>query len=316
MMLIPHYRYRVYGLVVASDIVCPELPSGSGPVDARIRYGAVAETLEGATRHGSYFELAPGRTLVSARGVARFLVVGGTEIVVDPDAGASESLVQTYLLGSALGALLQQRGLLVLHGSSVVASDRAVVFLGPSGRGKSTLASAMHARGYPVIADDLTALARGADGTLCVLPGPGCVRVDAQSQALSGLASAGVPRVGTRLDKTVLRLRAGTPAAPLPLGGLFVLTAPAHPVMEVLPIEGVDRFRTVVENLYRPEFVEAVADSVALYRHCVAAARAADMYRVAWPCDSERYATLVDAVAAHPCLSAGATGPRAGLRQA
>ena len=47
-----------------------------------------------------------------------------------------EGDVRAYLLGTAIGALLHQRGLLPLHASAVEVNGRAVAFIAPAGHGK------------------------------------------------------------------------------------------------------------------------------------------------------------------------------------
>ena len=67
---------------------------------------------------------------------------GGNRISFSPAAGAEETAVRLYLLGTCMGALLFQRKLLPLHGSAVVINGKAYAFVGDSGAGKSTLAAA------------------------------------------------------------------------------------------------------------------------------------------------------------------------------
>jgi len=78
--------------------------------------------------------------------------------------------VRLFLLGSAIGALMHQRGLLVLHGSTVKVGDECVVFLGSSGVGKSTLATQLRHRGYACLGDDVCAISIGEDGVPYAAP--------------------------------------------------------------------------------------------------------------------------------------------------
>jgi hypothetical protein len=54
----------------------------------------------------------------------------------------------------AVPLLLAERGELALHAAAVGARGRAVLFAGPSGRGKSTLAFAASEGGHPVLSED------------------------------------------------------------------------------------------------------------------------------------------------------------------
>ena len=67
-------------------------------------------------------------------------------------------------LNQALPLALSRRGQLVFHGSAVEVDGEAIVFLGASGRGKSTLAAAFAVRGSRFLTDDgLIIEPRGAE---------------------------------------------------------------------------------------------------------------------------------------------------------
>lgn len=63
-------------------------------------------------------------------------------------------IVRHMLLDQVIPRLLFHCGELVIHGSAVMAHDKCLIFLGSSGQGKSTLAIALCALGYPIISDD------------------------------------------------------------------------------------------------------------------------------------------------------------------
>src|SRR5690606_97236 len=104
--------------------------------------------------------------LLQVDGVARYLVSGGRRITIDRDPAVEDDDVRLFLLGSVFGAMLHQRGDLVLHGSAIEWEGAAVVFMGFSGVGKSTTASAFRQRGHAVLTDDLCVVRPGADGRM------------------------------------------------------------------------------------------------------------------------------------------------------
>ena len=104
--------YHAYGLMLASDVLLPELPLAIGAPDVWIRLGVVDVSPSPSSTQGQFgwTRAAESDTVIHWNQVATFLVRNGCEIVVDPAPGAAEALVRIYLLGSALGVLLQQRG--------------------------------------------------------------------------------------------------------------------------------------------------------------------------------------------------------------
>ena len=86
--------------------------------------------------------LRDGSTYLRWDGLAEFLVsADGFRITFGWIGPASQEAFQVYLLGQALSFALVKRGHEPLHATSVVVDGRAVVFLGRSGFGKSSLAA-------------------------------------------------------------------------------------------------------------------------------------------------------------------------------
>lgn len=153
--------YTIFGLRVRSEIPLPELPAlpSSSEADVRIGIGPAATVKEGSVA-----------TFV-VDGIGRYQVIGGREIVVEPVAGAHPRNLRLYLLGTAMGMLIHQRGLLPLHANAVEIEGKAVAFMGPSGSGKSTLAAWFHDNGFRIIADDVCVIRFDDEGVPLVWPG-------------------------------------------------------------------------------------------------------------------------------------------------
>ena len=160
----PAYAYRAYGLHVRSDVPLPFDPlpepasiGTSEPPDVTVRRGAVPETLPAGPGHpirSPLWQARPGAFLMH-EGTVRFLVTGGRDVLIDP-LGSDADDVAAFFIGSPFTVLLQQRGLLTLHAAAVATEAGAVLLLGTSGSGKSSLAAALGERGYPLLADDVT----------------------------------------------------------------------------------------------------------------------------------------------------------------
>ena len=118
-------RYTAHGLQIDSEILLPELlPGSNGPADVRIRYAPVPTSLPDPLGEGGNFQAAQDKLLLVVWDVARYLVVKGQEILIEPFPNCPENGLRLFLLGSAFGALLHQRGLLVMHASAIQTSAR------------------------------------------------------------------------------------------------------------------------------------------------------------------------------------------------
>jgi len=82
-----------------------------------------------------------------------------------PLCGQPASTLTHLLHDQVIPRILSHQGRPVVHASAVILPDgSAVAFLGPSGWGKSTLASAFYREGYPVLTDDCILFDAASEG--------------------------------------------------------------------------------------------------------------------------------------------------------
>lgn len=165
------YCYRAYGLRVRSALALPfDLLPNTGAADVTVHFGPVPSTRSaGADRlvQTDLWQARPGIFLMQAEGVARYLIAEGRDVRIEPLGGGTADIA-AFLVGM-WAVLLQQRGVMPLHAAAVKSPAGAVLLLGHSGHGKSTLAAALVERGYALLADDVTGLVV-RDGRVTALP--------------------------------------------------------------------------------------------------------------------------------------------------
>jgi len=222
-------RYQAFGLCWHSpQLPLPELPAGGdGPLveispDDPQHWPALP-----AGRHDTPFvQMAPGELQLTLAGIGRFRVRGGESISWWREhEGVSDQDICTFLLGSAVGALLIQRGLLVLHGNALEKNGQAIVCLGHSGAGKSTLAYALMLQGWRLLADDLVAVS--PDGL--VLPGIPRIKLWHDAAKAFGLDPEQLPPIRQGMHKYLLMGKALQRADhPVPLKALYLIHQRRH----------------------------------------------------------------------------------------
>jgi hypothetical protein len=216
--------YFAYGLRIRSAVPLPELVAFEGAeADAIIRTGAI-DWRPDKYDAARWFEVTAEGVYLSWEGVGKFLVSRGREITMDPCQGAEQRLLRLPLLGTALALLLHQRGLLVLHASAIDVRGRGVAFLGSKGRGKSTMAAALYARGHRLLSDDIVAIDEDESGCPQVLPGFPQFKLWPQAAASSlGDDPALLPELARGLDKRARRAADRFSLGPVPLANLYAL---------------------------------------------------------------------------------------------
>ena len=249
-------HFIMYGLTAASDWLLPEcLPAEQGAEpDIRIIKGLVPEMGIDAGSDDIYEQSIEGEFWLNVEGVARYWIRNGREIVIEPYPEADEESIRVYLLGSAIGALLFQRGLLLIHGNAIEVNGACAICVGDSGAGKSTLAAAFLQNGYRLLADDVVPVT--ADG----LATPGFPRIKLWGDAARqlGIETAGLRRIMPDMDKYNVPLGERYCDTPLPIKWLYVLES-VNEDFNCIPYEGMARFEPLHENTYRVHFLEAMA---------------------------------------------------------
>jgi hypothetical protein len=179
----------VYGFEVKSGLPLRRLNSAAGTrgelkVEAARRgqlpasaEGPVSSLIddEGRCWYASY-ELEGGGCLIDLPPSTRFLLEPDEGRIVVDSRDDDAELLEHRIVSSAICTLLAMRGDLALHASAVELEGRAVLFCGPTLRGKSTLARALGEAGYRILGEDGIAIAPGEDEPIA-FPGARGVRV-------------------------------------------------------------------------------------------------------------------------------------------
>jgi hypothetical protein len=200
--------------------------------------------------------------------------------VIDPVSGVEERLLRLSLLGPALGLILHQRGLLVIHASVVAHGSGAVAFLGKNGWGKSTIAAALHAKGYDLVTDDVAAIQVG-DGAPSVLPGFPQVKLWPEAATLLGEAPERLPVLHPDFDKRGWRAERGFSLAPRQLERIYALAAGPAPAVERLPAR--DGCFELLGHWYGHRFGDGLlqnGSAAAHLRQCAAVAAQVPIHRL------------------------------------
>ncbi|EGJ32069.1 MULTISPECIES: hypothetical protein [Moorena] len=245
------FSYVAYGLGIHSALPIPEFIPAEVECDVTIHIQsndystgcvrvASAEAVGHATRSPNRkisdyipkeviqqpmaFQLSRDEAVIYLKDTGLFLVQGGNTIIIIPAAGACLSRIQTALVGTVMAILLYQRGLLVLHASVVNINGGAVVFLGNSGEGKSSIAAALHTQGYRIITDDVAPV-RLDQGKAKVAPSFPQIKLSREVAKVLGYDQDKLGLLVPKLNKPGYLLNQDFTQALLPIRCIYVLVS-------------------------------------------------------------------------------------------
>jgi hypothetical protein len=296
-------RYRAYGLVFASSLPIPEMapvgeeePAWSRPPDVTVTTGEVPLHLRDPIRSGEYHEANADRLLLRIPGVGRYLVAQGERIIIEPHPEASDHEVRVFLLGSSLGALLHQRGYLVLHASGIGTDQGAVLFAGASGAGKSTLLAELLRRGHRMMVDDVCAVTMTSEAPPLVVPSYPRTRLWGETAGRLAIDVRGLTRTRPNMDKYERQVVDQFWDSPAPLARLYHLAGSSGDEMSLRQLGPLEAFQTVLNNTYRPVLLDSMARRGAHFELASRLSCAAPVVRVIRPRNTFRLEDLADLI--------------------
>ncbi len=249
--------YTISGLRLRSEIELPELvPADETAAQAEVRVvrAETPEALENPINSGVLYQAAPSQFLLKMPNIARYLVRKGNEIIVEPAPGSLAEEVRLFLLGTVWAALLHQRELLVLHASSILTAKGAVILMGRSSVGKSSLAAAFYRRGYPVLADDTVALDVVDSQALAYPSFPQLRLWPDMLQALKIELDETLP-LRPKLPKRAFPTHQGFSTRPQTVCSIYLLGSHIEDEIKMEKFQGMARFSTLLNNTFREKFL-------------------------------------------------------------
>nr|WP_314445181.1 hypothetical protein [uncultured Sphingomonas sp.] len=285
---------RLFGLTIDSEVPLEGMipaPDAS-PVDVVIRRGVVGAT--------------PDLVIAEA---GSFKVTDGREIIVEAHGHVPDRNLRLFLIGSAMGLVLHQRGLLPLHANAVSLEGRAIAVAGRAGAGKSTLAAWFSRQGLKIVGDDVIALQPLADG-VNASPGPPRVRLWKEALDRFGLEAEGLEP--SYLDAAVEKWDVPLGSADLvdqelPLGAVYVIED--GPDILIEPMGGAAATSALFDHTYRGGYADRRAEWRASHWRAVAAVAASvPVFTLQRPRDLNRLEALGRAVLEHARGQVARTG--------
>ena len=254
------YCYTVFGLRLDSELILPELREANDaqPADITIYFGNVPAYIAAPHWETAFFQAAAGSFLFRVADVAAFYITQGREVVVQLEECAKYDIVRLYFLGTVLAVVMMQRGVIPIHGSTVLVDGQGVLFTGLPGAGKSTMAAALRQQGYALVTDDVSVIHRDATGVYWVQPSYPQQKLGQTSCAMLGIDPQGYATIPDKRHKCILPLDQDFCLHPVPLALVYEVIPASCRQISFITLRGLEKMAVIMRNAFRLELIEVV----------------------------------------------------------
>ena len=252
------HKYYAFGLNIDSELPLPELTQSSHETgDVKITFDKTPENLNEINGKGALYQVNDRQFLFRLETVGSYWVTEGDHIKIERLNNSTDQEIRLFLLGSAFGALIHQRGLLPLHGSSVIKGNKVLTIVGASGAGKSSLSARLIKEGFKLLADDVSVINENSNKLFIY---PGVLRIKLWQDVMRVLNEdpSLYDKVRPQLEKynwsdhnNVFR----NDAEP---NTIISLSTKNSAGIEINQVHGFEKFNILKNNTYRYRFLEGM----------------------------------------------------------
>lgn len=170
------------------------------------------------------------------------------QILANPDIPAIT--IAHFLADQVLPRVVAQDGEFVLHSGAVRFGGSAILFLGTSGRGKSTLATSFHSNGWPLMGDDAIIISTGETPSATALYPSLRLFPDSIAALLpKDISSEEIAHYSDKQRLPVAIVKDIEPAS-APIKAIFVIDEPSATEISVTRLSIADACMALVENSF------------------------------------------------------------------
>jgi hypothetical protein len=282
------YQYKACGLNIYSEMCLPQLMksdfNNSNSIDVTISYGSTPkELIQPIIIQGEDYKLSQNEYLFHIDGIASYYVAGGNKIIIEPELNSNEEDIKIYLLGTALGTLLLQRGALPLHGGSVVVEEKGIIILGSVGAGKSTLTSAFRLNGFPLLSDDISVVSKNKDESFIVHPGYAEQKLCKDVMELLRFDTSKYSKVFYNNNKYTVPVNDNFFEEAVPIIAIYELVIGEGHSTEIEEVRGLEKIGVLLRNIYRINVLRNIGCEAEYLKTCVDIVKSTPFFRISRP---------------------------------
>lgn len=249
--------YKVYGLIVESDIEIPELLSidkNENKVDIKIKKDIIPKDVIEKIPSYSWFKYDVDSMVFTVKNIGSFYIYDGKNIIVQPSENADNQGIKTFILGTSFGMILLQRNKVAIHGGAILIGENAIILTGQSGAGKSTLTNAFRRYKYPFMADDVSSTIELQD-VIFIEPAYPQQKICRDAMEKMGYRIDDFKLIDEDREKYVIPTHESFVKEKRKLKAIFEIEPYDGEEVKIEEVSGGEKMKIILRNIYRIEII-------------------------------------------------------------
>lgn len=279
--------YKVYGLIVESDIEIPELLSidnNVNKIDIKITKDKIPNKVIEKIPSYSWFKYDVNSMVFTVKNIGSFYIYDGKNIVVQPSENADKQGIKTFILGTSFGMILLQRNEVAIHGGSILIGENAIILTGQSGAGKSTLTNAFRQYKYPFMADDVSSTIELQD-EIFIEPAYPQQKICRDAMEKMGYRVEDFKLIDEGREKYVIPTHKSFIKEKRKLQAIFEIEPYDGEEVKIEEVSGGEKMKTILRNIYRIEIIASHGIPPAYFKKVINIAKNTLVFRIKRPRD-------------------------------
>ncbi|SUY29939.1 ATP-binding cassette domain-containing protein [Clostridium perfringens] len=279
--------YKVYGLIVESDIEIPELLSidkNEKKVDVKIKKDIIPKNIIEKIPSYSWFKYDINSMVFTVKGTGSFYIYDGNNIIVQPSENADNQRIKTFILGTSFGMILLQRNKIAIHGGCVLIGENAIILTGQSGAGKSTLTNAFRHYEFPFMADDVCSTVEFQD-EIFIEPAYPQQKICKDAMKKIGYNISNFKLIDEEREKYIIPTHESFVKEKRKLKAIFEIEPYDGEEVKIEEVSGGEKMKIILRNIYRIEVIAPFGIPKSYFKKVINIAKNTLVFRIKRPRD-------------------------------
>lgn len=279
-------NYKVYGLNIRSEIEIDEFDKLDEILEkniVNIRYDKISTEIKDKISEGINIQLFQNKIWFHIDNIATYCISNGNDIKVEVCENADMQLMKIYIMCSCLGFIMLQRNMVAIHGGVIEMNNKAVIFTGDRGAGKSTLTTALREKGYKFISDDVASTK--IEKVPYVMPGfPYQKLCESSMDNFEYDKEKYTSFMSDKEVKYIIPAKDEFIYEPKQLSAIVKLTVGDVEEVTIEELRGSEKLNNIIENIYRGEYIKYLGGMNPKYfKQCIDIAKNIRFFKITRP---------------------------------